>query len=275
MMLSIDDKEIGRQRGKGRNIYTLDGRVFTAFGNEVPPEIRDLLNLQEINFQGQHDSSYWFAESAGEVSRRINKIVNLSIIDSVLSYLNMTLKRSRTEVDILRTRLENTRQRRDALKYVRRMDKQFQRVEMLEAEWKAIIKMASSLSDSIDKVHIYETVETESSRQLKEASGALKLGEEYLRIQARARALADTCSRIRTYRQVLSKEIPDLSPLNLLAARYSNLRQRRQELESAVKDIRTIEEQKCKTERTLQSQKNNLRKLVGNRCPLCNQPIPQ
>ena len=74
--IETDNHKITRSRGT-ENTYHLDKEVFHAFGNNVPKEIIDSLRMDEINFQGQHVSPCWLNESAGQVSRNLNQIVNL------------------------------------------------------------------------------------------------------------------------------------------------------------------------------------------------------
>ena len=80
-------------RTKGKvNSYSLDGKEFLAFGQNVPTDITKLLQLNEINFQGQHDAPFWFSETAGEVSRRLNAVIDLTIIDSTLSNIGSAVR---------------------------------------------------------------------------------------------------------------------------------------------------------------------------------------
>lgn len=75
---------IGRGKGKA-NFYVLNGKKFRSFGQSVPLPISNVLRMNEINFQRQHDSPFWFAESAGQVSRELNRVVDLGIIDTTLA----------------------------------------------------------------------------------------------------------------------------------------------------------------------------------------------
>jgi hypothetical protein len=78
--------EIVRSKNLGgaSNTYSLDGEDYKAFGQGIPSDIAALLSLNDINFQSQHDSPFWFAETAGEVSRRLNAVIDLSVIDTTL-----------------------------------------------------------------------------------------------------------------------------------------------------------------------------------------------
>ena len=56
--VEVNGHKITRSRG-AENTYHLDKEVFHAFGNNVPKEIEHVLRMDEINFQGQHDSPFW------------------------------------------------------------------------------------------------------------------------------------------------------------------------------------------------------------------------
>lgn len=85
---------LSRVRTKSKNYYQVnDNDPLKAPGRDVPPEITNVCNMQEINFQGQHDSPFMLAETAGECGRMLNKCVDLTAIDTVLNGLN-TKKRN-------------------------------------------------------------------------------------------------------------------------------------------------------------------------------------
>lgn len=118
VILNIDEHTITRIRSKTKNIYKLDDQVFHAFGNDVPQPIAKILNISETNFQGQHSLPFWFGETAGEVSRKLNGIVNLSIIDTTLGNLASELNKSRTTVSVSKDRLTVARADKSRLSFV-------------------------------------------------------------------------------------------------------------------------------------------------------------
>ena len=105
--LQVDGHTITRERGGGKNTYTLDSKEYAAFGQDVPEEIQKVLNLDEGNFQGQHAPAFWFSRTAGEVSRELNQIVNLSLIDSTLAALAASLRQARAVVVVSEQRLKD------------------------------------------------------------------------------------------------------------------------------------------------------------------------
>ena len=102
----IDGTMFRRIKGGKANTYTLGkDKVFKAFGNDVPPEIQDLLSISDLNFQMQHDAPFWFSLSAAEVGRQLNKIVDLELIDRAATKLNGQVRSLRSEVNVIEKRL--------------------------------------------------------------------------------------------------------------------------------------------------------------------------
>ena len=77
--------------GKHRTIKPLD---FNAFGQDVPEEIRNVLNLCGLNTQWQHDRPFLLSETAGEVARQLNKVARLEAINRALSNIDGMSKRN-------------------------------------------------------------------------------------------------------------------------------------------------------------------------------------
>jgi len=150
--LRIDNHKVIRSKGASGNTYELDDEKYSAFGNNVPSTIENVMQVNEDNFQWQHDTPFWFAESAGEVNRRLNQIVSLDIIDKVMSGItrietqNATLMKS-TECDIIE--LKN---RCDKLKAVVQVKKDWHKVTKIQNKIDALqdkIVCVRSLLNSI------------------------------------------------------------------------------------------------------------------------------
>ena len=96
---------IVRSKEPGENLYQLGKKEYRAFGMGVPQDISQVLQVPDINFQGQHDAPFWFSESAAEVSRQLNAVIDLSIIDESLSRIAATVRQSRERKEICEERL--------------------------------------------------------------------------------------------------------------------------------------------------------------------------
>ncbi len=101
----INSNKIERIRTDTENLYIVNGdyeHPFKAFGNDVPEEIKKLINFSDVNFQYQMDAPFLFSETSGEVAKYINQIINLEIIDNTLANIEK-MKRDYTK------KLENER----------------------------------------------------------------------------------------------------------------------------------------------------------------------
>lgn len=126
--LGVDGRTIKRKKGKA-NTYSLDGEVFKAFGSAVPEEIAKLLNVTEENFQGQHDSPFWFSKTPGQVSKELNRIVSLEVIDNTLSNIASRMRREQERVNLTKQRLEDAKEHKRELIWVPDLDSSLKKLE--------------------------------------------------------------------------------------------------------------------------------------------------
>lgn len=114
----FEDVCIIRERGGSVNRYEVAGTTLSAVGQSVPETVTKVTRLDDLNFQRQHDPHFWIALSSGEVSRELNALINLGLIDSTLANLNRSLRDARQRAEIAQERLEQARATRDALAWV-------------------------------------------------------------------------------------------------------------------------------------------------------------
>jgi len=139
--------KITRTRSKTINSYKLNGKEYKAFGNDVPEDIKKAFNLSDINFQGQHEAPFWFCESAGEVSRQLNSIVNLQVIDDTLSNISSGIRKAKTNIEIITDRLKDAEDDRTKLTFVKEMDKELSHIEFIQKVKQGNAVKCSVLSD--------------------------------------------------------------------------------------------------------------------------------
>ena len=161
-------ERIKGKSGSGVNDYALDGKEFKSFATNVPDNISDVLRLNDINFQGQHDSPFWFHETAGEVSRKLNAIVDLSIIDSALAEVQRQVREADTRVDIWK---EEEEKARDEWKL---LELQAQRVQ----DFQKLKALYEQLEQSKKDLHLF------SELRIKARGNKSRQKEEELRLEA-------------------------------------------------------------------------------------------
>ena len=152
--LTIDENIVIRNKGT-KNFYILkdlnkkNNKEFKAFGQDVQDEIKTLLNINDINFQKQHDSSFLLSDSSGEVARYLNDIVNLNKIDFSLS--NVESKKRAEKSNIARLEAEEKQLEKN-------IKEKFINLDEIEKKAEAAEKSAEEyekLTFDIDKLNGY------------------------------------------------------------------------------------------------------------------------
>ena len=95
----VNDKgSVERKRTKDENQYIVNGDVLNVVKTDVPEQVSSLLNLSDTNVQKQLDSPFLLSQTSGEVAKYFNQIVNLDVIDKVLT--NAETKRRKLKSNI-------------------------------------------------------------------------------------------------------------------------------------------------------------------------------
>ena len=131
--LTIDGRVIKRKKGKV-NLLKLDGHEKKAFGKEMPEEVARLLNVSELNFQRQLDPHFWFSDTAGEVSKQLNKIVNLEVIDKAHARVNFDLKQAKAELSVTESRIKEAKAEVEGLAWVPKFKKDVAHLNKLQLD---------------------------------------------------------------------------------------------------------------------------------------------
>lgn len=100
------DNEISRIKNKKKNVYSVNGMEFAALRQDVPPEIEKLLNVAPESIQSQFSDIFWFTLTGGELVKKLNRIVNLDIIDFSFSRLNTMQNDIRSTITVYEDRLQ-------------------------------------------------------------------------------------------------------------------------------------------------------------------------
>ena len=154
----LDDRTIRRVRGKV-NEYYLDDQKFNAFGYDVPDDIKELVNINELNIQKQLDSALWFHLSPLEISRKLNKIVNLDLIDGVLKDVASQLYSANSNIRYNADQIRQTEEAIDKGKWIEEVEEKvaktkqkYKLLEQKKQELQDIKELNRKISELLTKV---------------------------------------------------------------------------------------------------------------------------
>lgn len=173
--VKVDGKKITRSKDGNGNLYAVDGKKLAAFRTGVPEEIAKLLNLSELNFANQHSNPYWLLSSPSEVSRELNAVVNLDLIDRAMGKVAGFVRKAKGEAEHVRNRLKAAKEDRSRLAWVKEAEGNLNRVQALfDATYENRLKR-SRLASLLEKVKVHgETVQAASNAVLGGKKAVLK-----------------------------------------------------------------------------------------------------
>ena len=149
--LEVNGHKITRRRDKEFNGYTMDGEVFEATRNSVPPQILEALGLGEVNVQRQLDPPFLLSMSAGDVSRYINSLVNLTRIDKWTVAVNGRARKLQQEAEAAEERESKARAEVESFAYLDRLEFVSAEVAELESKVAALEEEGNALENSLIK----------------------------------------------------------------------------------------------------------------------------
>jgi hypothetical protein len=253
------------------NTYEIDDRVHKAFGQGVPRDIAAHLALNEINFQGQHDSPFWFSETPGEVSRRLNAVIDLSVIDSSLSCVAQEVRANQDRTKLCEERLQKATSELTALAPQQARIGEFHRLEGLEEESFIINKELDRLNKLVQSIITNRAKEYEVYCEA--VAYVFCLAREVKIITKQENTLEDLIAQIERYRNK-STPPPDLTDV---WQAHQNLVALDRQIDTLEDHIYELKQNELEHEKALMRAKVVAtffnQETKGQKCPLCGNPI--
>lgn len=205
VVLSEEDCCITRRRSASINEYklTTDGggavigdegdgvQVFKAFGDSVPEDVAKILKLSDLNFQGQFDPIFWLSSSSGEVSRQLNSLVALDLIDEAFAYLGQRTSQLRAELKVAEEDFKEASTKVESLEF---MDDVDEVLKILEANEECNEKLQRDIATLVD---VGKRIGASQSR-IQQAETGLGALEELIEIADKVRRLHDSWHELNT-----------------------------------------------------------------------------
>ena len=218
---------------------TDDWQEFKAFKTSVPEPIQEAINMDFINFQSQHDTSFLFSSTSGEVAKLLNEIVDLDVIDHATANINSTIKEHENDVKYLKKDLEGLRESLEVNKLKHDLVKpDMDRANHLDSK---LDKLNGKIGDIEKKKKNFERLESE---------------------------IANTEISIAKYAKY--KGISDLiEPVQGLVQNRASKQLEAMKIEKLIRDIDQVEDDLELSSLRLNKLNEKWEKNVGSDCPLC------
>jgi DNA repair protein SbcC/Rad50 len=158
--VELDNFGITRNKNrKGDNSYTLykDGKEdnkFLTVGQSVPEEIKNILKIEEINIQNQHDKTFLLSESSGYISRYLNNLVGLDIIDNSLKKANSEIRTINSEIKKEEERQAKLNKEKESVGPLLEQESLYKQIVINQKEYDKLDNDELKLTNLINEINI-------------------------------------------------------------------------------------------------------------------------
>jgi len=264
--LKVDGKIIERTKGKSENNYKLNGRAYKSFGSNVPEPIANFLNLSSVTWQGQHDSPFWLSESAGQVGRNLNAVVNLEVMDAVLLVVNRLVTKNKTKLELAKERLQKARDDFDGVAWINEAADDMGELEVAHACYRSVeasfARLQPMCEEAVGSHARAETLKVMAA----EIWSVFDCRVDVERLSRKVDALRTVVEEAKC---VEVQKVPDLSELESLRGKVDGLRGRVWMLNKLMDGVLNAMEDVADRNCTVEKACVELLKKMGGRCPLC------
>jgi len=280
--VSIATKEgqtISRNKSKALNSYMLNDQEFVAFGQDVPDEIREVLNMDAVNLQEQMDSPFLLSETSGSVAAHFNKVANLELIDSTLNNVQKEINKLTKTISFNSDEIEAKKEQLTDFIDIDTVEKKLNKIQKKKehsTKLKEDIKTLESVMTSLEET----ATDIEDTKELvkmgKDIDAVLLKFEKLSEAKKKANELKGVCFEIFYANQDIeklkklvsaeddiNKAVKHIKKREMDAQNLTNLKELCDTIESNNEAVKTA----LKTFNDLEQEyKDNLPEL----CPICN-----
>jgi len=266
--LRVDKQTITRKKGI-TNSYHLDKRKMVSFGTEVPQSIANILNVGEVNFQGQHDPPFWFDLTPGELAKRLNDLVDLGTIDRVTAFLSSKQRKTNAEMGVCQDRLESVENQLAGLEHVPELDEALQGVEGLEAESTERRSQASAMAKLVDRCVFKSARHGTLEEASADAESLVALGGTWKSACIDRDELKVVTSSVGELETVAAVELPDYETLNFLSDEVEKVSHEWEQFNRLYKMADQAEDGEREARQAYNEAEQELLKRSEGICPIC------
>jgi len=279
--LELDNAIITRMKSD-ENKYILGDSHFRAIGTEVPKEISDVLNFNDVNLQRQLDAPFLLSQSAGEVAQHFNKVAHLDKIDSSIRIVQSRTKEIERDITFKTKQLEEQTEKLASYDY---LDKFEAEVDLLETQEKKLESLHSTETKLYNLIEDIRNTQLDVERlsaifkledTVNKALAANKKKYELLSECCALRNLIDDLSQIIERKEKFKILLEIEEPINNLTSQAAIIQTKNKNLltfQTLLDNIEAIQYNITTKEIQIEELQEQFDKEMPSTCPLCGNKI--
>lgn len=263
--LYVDGHKIIRKQGEEDNRYVLDKEPLKSFNKGVPTPISDVLKMSEVNFQRQHAAHFWVSLSSSQVSKELNQIVDLGIIDSSLAEAASRVRATSSKITVAEERLADARKHNKSLKWVLEANTELSKIEAEQQHLSDLTLRREGLQVLLSQVQKSQQLTTNLGALIVDGQELLSKAKQAVQLTQKRKNLESILNQLDKAAQYTKLYIPNTKELGLIV-------DRRIQLESLITEIEDTQWELNQVSRSLDKAEKKL-KTMKRICPMCKRPL--
>lgn len=264
--------KIERVRGKRTNEYRINGRVLKAFGqSNVPEEIVQVLNVGEDNFRLQLDPHFWFSDTSGQVSQKLNEVVNLSLIDRALEHAATKVRSAKQDLEYATERRDQARKEFESLEWVPRYLRRAEAVEQLKSDHAAKSHRIASIRLLLSQAALLRRRRDRAKEAMLEAEKVAVMGRQAIEAAQKAERIRNLVTEGRKASRLAKLDMSPFARLHRMRTEGDELAEKVRRVEGLVKQGTQLEDELCQLEKERKELEGHMSQIKT--CPACGRPV--
>lgn len=265
------DNEISRIKNKKKNVYSVNGMEFAALRQDVPPEIEKLLNVAPESIQSQFSDIFWFTLTGGELVKKLNRIVNLDIIDFSFSQLNAMQNNIRSTITVYEDRLQVKEKELKKFEKLKSLREKLDATKSIQEKIAKTSEELKNLGGLIQKAHKVSSLIEQGDAVVKNAEEFKELAKSVFEERDSIKRLS---SLISTYKKVKTVKAPNIPPelIKEIGELFAELRESKtdaKKIKNLIQSYYSINKELQRLTELLKKTEQKWKILMDGKCPLC------
>lgn len=272
-----EGNEVAIVKDQGVNQYILNGQVFERFGSAVPEEVKQVLNMGDINLQAQLDSPFLITDSASQISRAINKITRLEDVDIWITEANSRVRTNTNNIRVTEQDITSLTENYDRMEGIEEIPTVLNLIKDQKAKAQSAMSRFTSIDNQYQKYRraLRRKQKIEIALQAKaietEIVVLLESKEKLIEIHSEANNLKTLYTRRTTLNGFLDKATGLFEDLNVIQGRIDTLMAKKE----ALSRYKVLKNRKASLQPVLNQLKADFIRTIKETgtCPTCFSPV--
>jgi len=269
----VDNHTITRTRGKTLNTYEVDGETSRAMGTKVPDVVSDALRLDAVNFQSQHDPPWWFTDTPGQVSSKLNEIVDLSMIDKATSFIASEVRKNAAKIGVVQERIADKTKEVASLQHVDQLDQDLKQLEKLGGQLGKIRGVTSTLGNLLQAAVVSQKEHKRLTVLFNLGEGVVLAGSLWQEVAQRRELLEELMWQGEEAKKEINTPVPNLTAIKKIVGDLVKLRRQRSAMEELLAQAKAASSSKKQLVSELATAQTVFEDTFKGACPLCGKNL--